>query len=615
MVFKQMLTILYKPKFIVIPKSINLSVIELTSTQYNQKTLTKKELNRMADFYKTIYDPELLNNDWFDFIYTKYFYNFYKTGSKKSKLKWTYFFKSKGIYPIDSFFTRCFRKYFHYYYETTYFYPPTTINYFFYRHFFKKISLYNHMYSFFNTTFQFVKSQRIILRTFKKIYFKKSEIKAQKVMLKQMPRWKRKQVKTKIRKSKKTLTSNQLAFSFLNVPSQNHFISIFNKFFYFFIFFKKKKKILEKLKNFFSSHLFFNNYFLIENVYNSLTHFDNVLVHEDIFIINPINHEVFFKMDYDLISYIVFNRKSNKLLITKKQFFKYKRRRLKKTKRYRYKKKFLKLFFKKYFLSNVLSLNNISKKTKKNLSFFLNYNSNFTYFNNTKIPIAYPVIFNKFSTKNHFTNYNNYNYNNFYPVFLHKNIFINKLSIIYSSKSYPKYSTYFLYYLIFFLETFLNKKVYIKLNSYLPLNNEIYNYFKKISRKNRFLQTSIGKHFYVIEFYEILFSSLITRDLKFFSLWFKHVMEKLHISKHKKMCRAIKNTLKNYPVFLKSTGVKGFSLDIRGKLGVAGNAKKRHYHFYEGSLEFTTKNHGLMMYQTTVRTHTGVLGVTLYLSF
>ena len=92
-------------------------------------------------------------------------------------------------------------------------------------------------------------------------------------------------------------------------------------------------------------------------------------------------------------------------------------------------------------------------------------------------------------------------------------------------------------------------------------------------------------------------------------------MEKLHLKKHKKFLKVIHNTLRNNTDYLHSLNVNGFSMDVRGKLGTTGNSKKKHYLFTVGSMGPTTKNHDMSFNQTTVRTSTGVLGVTMILSY
>lgn len=133
--------------------------------------------------------------------------------------------------------------------------------------------------------------------------------------------------------------------------------------------------------------------------------------------------------------------------------------------------------------------------------------------------------------------------------------------------------------------------------------------------KHKYEISNLGKHFYLLEFFEIIYISFYYRDLKFFSYWLKKTMEKMHLKKHKKFLRLLQNLLKNNLMFLSLTNVNGFSLDVRGKLSSTGNSKKKHFIFEIGSLAPTSKNHDMAFNQTTIRTTTGVLGVNILLSF
>ena len=295
-------------------------------------------------------------------------------------------------------------------------------------------------------------------------------------------------------------------------------------------------------------------------------------------------------------------------------FLKKKRGLKKKTKSFFIKRKKFKKKFKKYFLYSIFSINFILPSSKKKIFFLLNFQKNFFFMSQTQPNKNYNI--NYFQAKTLlFFNKKSLVYNNFYPVFFYKNILKHKLNLIYSSVLIPTHSTYFIYFLITFLESLLTSKVLVRVNNIAPISYTNKCWLKKLFFRTRFFQTTVSKHLYVNEFYEILFISFLSRDIRLLGFWFKRLMELLHISKHKKMCRVFKQTLKNNPLFFKKTKTLGFSFDIRGKLGVTGNAKKRHYYFSEGTLSFTSKNHGLMMFQTTVRTYTGVLGITMFLSY
>lgn len=93
-------------------------------------------------------------------------------------------------------------------------------------------------------------------------------------------------------------------------------------------------------------------------------------------------------------------------------------------------------------------------------------------------------------------------------------------------------------------------------------------------------------------------------------------MTKMTINKHKRFTRLIKILLQKYgDVFLEANNVLGFKFGIRGKLGVAGNSKKRHMDFSFGKSSFSRKSLRVDYQQGLVYTDTGVLGVTMVLAY
>lgn len=93
-------------------------------------------------------------------------------------------------------------------------------------------------------------------------------------------------------------------------------------------------------------------------------------------------------------------------------------------------------------------------------------------------------------------------------------------------------------------------------------------------------------------------------------------MTRLKLNKHKKFLKFFKNLLYKYSgFFIFNNRVTGFKIDVRGKVGVSGNAKKRHSSFYIGDTSFSTKKLRLDHAQGLVYTETGVLGVTMILCY
>lgn len=93
-------------------------------------------------------------------------------------------------------------------------------------------------------------------------------------------------------------------------------------------------------------------------------------------------------------------------------------------------------------------------------------------------------------------------------------------------------------------------------------------------------------------------------------------MEKIYLKNHKKILNLLKLIFTRYfNIFFFKLNIKGIFFDIRGKLGVTGSAKKRHFKINFGSSSSTIKKNKINYNQSIVRTNTGVLGVTFCLYF
>jgi hypothetical protein len=177
---------------------------------------------------------------------------------------------------------------------------------------------------------------------------------------------------------------------------------------------------------------------------------------------------------------------------------------------------------------------------------------------------------------------------------------------------------FFNHYLINFMNFFLKKKLFFcfkKLN-YLTDNfskNKTLDFMsKKLKKYYNFANDSkIFK-----EFIEILWLSFLLKDSKFFLNWFKYFMEKINLKNHKKFLNLLKLVLtRYYNFFFLNSDVLGIFFDIRGKLGVTGNAKKRHMKISTGTYSSTKKKTKISFNQSIIRTSTGVLGVTFCIFF
>ena len=165
---------------------------------------------------------------------------------------------------------------------------------------------------------------------------------------------------------------------------------------------------------------------------------------------------------------------------------------------------------------------------------------------------------------------------------------------------------------------FLKKKLFF---CFKKLNYLVDNFYKNktidfMSKKLKKYYNFAGDSKVFKEFIEILWLSFLLKDSKFFLNWFKFFLEKINLKNHKKFLNLLKLVLtRYYNFFFLNSNVLGIFFDIRGKLGVTGNAKKRHMKITTGAYSSTKKKTKISHSQSIIRTSTGVLGVTFCIFF
>lgn len=93
-------------------------------------------------------------------------------------------------------------------------------------------------------------------------------------------------------------------------------------------------------------------------------------------------------------------------------------------------------------------------------------------------------------------------------------------------------------------------------------------------------------------------------------------MESLNFKGHRRFLVFLQNFFRRHSfLIIEILKIEGFYFDIRGKVGVTGNSKKRHNCFKIGSLKRGNKNFKIDFNQGLVRTPSGVMGLTYILAY
>jgi len=139
---------------------------------------------------------------------------------------------------------------------------------------------------------------------------------------------------------------------------------------------------------------------------------------------------------------------------------------------------------------------------------------------------------------------------------------------------------------------------------------------KKLVKKNIRFHYKIGTGFFLKEAVQVILISIRMKDPEFFLGWFTKIMEKVAFFRHKHYImffRSVFTYLSRYA--FKRMGLKGLYFDIRGKVAVKGDSKKRHILLRYGECTFSQKSIHVSSAYSKVHTFTGVLGVTFMLFF
>lgn len=181
-----------------------------------------------------------------------------------------------------------------------------------------------------------------------------------------------------------------------------------------------------------------------------------------------------------------------------------------------------------------------------------------------------------------------------------------------------KKNTNFFFFL--FLSKFFNLKfkenISISLISTKNLEKENELFLLKNLQEINLVLKSTQFVFDVEEFLNMFFLCLQLKDLTSLAIFIKNLFEKIQIKFHKIFLVKLDIFINSFfRKFKKKFKIKGFFMDIRGKVSVVGNSKKRHVYIKKGYLSKSKKSLKFFFYKNQINTNTGVLGASYLLSY
>lgn len=177
---------------------------------------------------------------------------------------------------------------------------------------------------------------------------------------------------------------------------------------------------------------------------------------------------------------------------------------------------------------------------------------------------------------------------------------------------------HYYHYLIKFLEFCSGKKVYLQLNSFiiLSLTEDEKTQCFIWSQRIKLFRKILGPRLFLNESLQILWICLKLKDPYLLSNWMLHMFYKISFWKYKMLFRYMQYILRYFfwPLFDKIK-VKGLKFQLKGKVSVAGNARKRTVRYKIGSTGHASFNNRVLTNLNLLRTFTGVIGFRTWLIF
>lgn len=144
---------------------------------------------------------------------------------------------------------------------------------------------------------------------------------------------------------------------------------------------------------------------------------------------------------------------------------------------------------------------------------------------------------------------------------------------------------------------------------YFPYINVCYFYVRRVYRR-------VAKKFTLYTFLYLLTTALITKDLSLLKHFFEEKFKNLKFKKHRRILSMLRYIFRLIlRRLVKQEIVKGFRLELTGKIGAAGSVKKKKWTFKYGCIKLSSKHNFLKYEVGSLWTRTGCLGLRLYLAY
>lgn len=172
--------------------------------------------------------------------------------------------------------------------------------------------------------------------------------------------------------------------------------------------------------------------------------------------------------------------------------------------------------------------------------------------------------------------------------------------------------------LIKFIEFHSGKLVLIDVDSFMAqgIDSHYRTLYKFWLGRFNYYERRLGHRFFLEEALHILHMSFTYRDSKLMSTWLKAIIQRISFWKTRFIFRFLKYLLNNYFSFLiRDLGIAGLKIQLKGKISVAGNSRKRTILYRLGKTSHAEARLKVVHTMDTIITFTGVMGFQVWIFY
>ena len=182
----------------------------------------------------------------------------------------------------------------------------------------------------------------------------------------------------------------------------------------------------------------------------------------------------------------------------------------------------------------------------------------------------------------------------------------------------PRLANWYYVTLVRFLEASMGRKVALTFGPFVEDSLSFQEKAKCVIWANRLrgFQRMLGKRIFLVESTRIILASLKLKDPTLLSNWIRAMLKRMSFWKYRLIFRYLDFLIRHFiKTYFAHIAVRGFKLQLKGKISVAGNARTRTLFYRVGDTSHAKIDNKVAYHLSLVNSFTGVMGLKVWIFY